>query len=168
MKILSAAEVDGALDDLALIDRLDALFRAGCEMPVRHHHDIAEPTGPGSAANLYAIMLKNALGGINMTPIPYKGNAPGLTDVVAGHVSVMFSDLLSALPLIRDGKLRALGVSTAQRSAAAPEIPTLLSLGVIIGAMAVAVIASMIKIRIDRSKGIGIDHDKIDEDQGAE
>ena len=49
MKILSAAEVDAALDDLALIDRLDALFRAGCEMPVRHHHSIAQPTGPGSA-----------------------------------------------------------------------------------------------------------------------
>jgi alanine dehydrogenase len=49
VKILSAAEVDAALDDLALIDRLDALFRAGCEMPPRHHHTVAEPTGPGSA-----------------------------------------------------------------------------------------------------------------------
>ena len=49
MKSLSAAEVDAALDDLALIDRLDALFRAGCEMPPRHHHTVAEPTGPGSA-----------------------------------------------------------------------------------------------------------------------
>lgn len=49
MKILSAAEVDAALDDLKLIDRLDALFRAGCEMPQRHHHTLAEPNGPGSA-----------------------------------------------------------------------------------------------------------------------
>jgi ornithine cyclodeaminase len=49
VKILSAAEVDAALDDLALIDRLDALFRAGCEMPPRHHHTVAEPNGPGSA-----------------------------------------------------------------------------------------------------------------------
>jgi ornithine cyclodeaminase len=49
MKILSAAEVDANLDDLALIDSLDALFRAGCEMPPRHHHTIAAPTGPGSA-----------------------------------------------------------------------------------------------------------------------
>jgi len=87
-------------------------------------------TGPGSAANLYAVLLKIALGGIPMTPIPYKGNAPGLQDVVAGHVSVMFSDLLSALPLIATGKLRALGVSTAQRSAAAPDIPTLAEAGV--------------------------------------
>ncbi len=87
-------------------------------------------TGPGSAANLYAVLLKNALGGIAMTPIPYKGNAPGLQDVAAGHVSVMFSDLLSALPLIQTGKLRALGVSTGKRSAAAPEIPTLAEAGV--------------------------------------
>ena len=56
MKILSAAEVDAALDDLALIDRLDALFRAGCEMPVRHHHKIAEPLGPGSAEAMLLLM----------------------------------------------------------------------------------------------------------------
>ena len=56
MRILSAAEVDAALDDLALIDRLDALFRAGCEMPVRHHHKIAEPVGPGSADAMLLLM----------------------------------------------------------------------------------------------------------------
>src|SRR5258708_16628975 len=49
MNILSAAEVDSNLDDLALIDRLDRLFRAGCEMPPRHHHTITSPAGPGSA-----------------------------------------------------------------------------------------------------------------------
>ena len=49
MRILSAAEVDAALDDLALIDRLDALFRSGCEMPPRHHHTVTQPAGPGSA-----------------------------------------------------------------------------------------------------------------------
>jgi ornithine cyclodeaminase len=56
VKILSATEVDAALDDLALIDRLDALFRAGCEMPVRHHHKIAEPVGPGSADAMLLLM----------------------------------------------------------------------------------------------------------------
>ena len=49
MRILSASEVDAALDDLVLIDRLEALFRTGCEMPTRHHHTIAAPTGAGSA-----------------------------------------------------------------------------------------------------------------------
>jgi alanine dehydrogenase len=56
VRILSAAEVDASLDDLALIDRLEALFRAGCEMPVRHHHTIAEPTGPGSADAMLLLM----------------------------------------------------------------------------------------------------------------
>lgn len=56
MKILSAAEVDAALDDLALIDRLDGLFRAGCEMPTRHHHPIKEPLGPHSADAMLLLM----------------------------------------------------------------------------------------------------------------
>lgn len=49
MQILSGEAVDAALDDLALIDRLETLFRDGCEMPTRHHHTIAAPTGAGSA-----------------------------------------------------------------------------------------------------------------------
>ena len=56
MRILSAAEVDAALDDIALIDRLDALFRAGCEMPTRHHHVISEPPGAGSADAMLLLM----------------------------------------------------------------------------------------------------------------
>lgn len=56
MKILSAAEVDAALDDLALISRLEALFRAGCEMPLRHHHPIKAPLGPGSADAMLLLM----------------------------------------------------------------------------------------------------------------
>jgi alanine dehydrogenase len=56
VKSLSASEVDRALDDIALIDRLDALFRAGCEMPTRHHHPIREPLGAGSADAMLLLM----------------------------------------------------------------------------------------------------------------
>ena len=56
MKVLSASEIDAALDDIALIDRLDALFRAGCEMPVRHHHPIKEALGAGSADAMLLLM----------------------------------------------------------------------------------------------------------------
>ena len=56
MRIFSAHEVDAALDDLALIDRLDALFRAGCEMPTRHHHPIRAPLGAGSADAMLLLM----------------------------------------------------------------------------------------------------------------
>jgi tripartite-type tricarboxylate transporter receptor subunit TctC len=127
---------------VALVSGVPFILVVNGALPVRSVGDLVQfakgkpggldyaSTGPGSAANLYAVLLKNALGGIPMTPIPYKGNAPGLQDVVAGHVSVMFSDLLSALPLIESGKLRALGVSTAKRSAAAPDIPTLAEAGV--------------------------------------
>jgi tripartite-type tricarboxylate transporter receptor subunit TctC len=87
-------------------------------------------TGAGSAANLFMVLLRNELGDIPMTGVPYKGNAPGLTDTIAGHVSVMFSDLLSALPHIRSGKLIALGVSTAKRVPAAAELQTLQEAGV--------------------------------------
>jgi tripartite-type tricarboxylate transporter receptor subunit TctC len=64
-----------------------------------------------------------------MIHVPYKGLMPGLTDVIAGHVDLMFSDFATALPLVRDGKLRALGVSTAQRVGPAPEIPPLAEVG---------------------------------------
>jgi tripartite-type tricarboxylate transporter receptor subunit TctC len=86
-------------------------------------------TGAGSAANLFMVLLQNALD-IKMTGVPYKGNAPGLQDTIAGHVSVMFSDLLGALPHIRSGKLRVLGVSTKERAPAAPDLPTLQEAGV--------------------------------------
>ncbi len=56
MRILSAAEVDAALDDLVLIDRLEALFRTGCEMPPRHHHPIRAPLGAGSADAMLLLM----------------------------------------------------------------------------------------------------------------
>jgi ornithine cyclodeaminase len=56
MRLLDATAVDTALDDLALVDRLEAAFRAGVEMPARHHHTIAAPTGPGSADALLLLM----------------------------------------------------------------------------------------------------------------
>lgn len=56
MRIFSAEEVDARLDDIALVDRLEALFRAGCEMPTRHHHPIKAPLGPGSADAMLLLM----------------------------------------------------------------------------------------------------------------
>jgi tripartite-type tricarboxylate transporter receptor subunit TctC len=80
--------------------------------------------GPGSAAHLYAELFKT-MTGMAGTHIPYKGSPPALNDVVAGHVAWMFGDFATTLPLVHAGKLRALGVSTATRVAAAPEIPPL-------------------------------------------
>jgi tripartite-type tricarboxylate transporter receptor subunit TctC len=85
--------------------------------------------GPGSPHHLKAELFKSATG-IEMTHIPYKGTAPAVADVVAGHVPVMISDPVAALPLVRDGKLRALGVTSNTRLVSAPAIPTIAEAGV--------------------------------------
>jgi tripartite-type tricarboxylate transporter receptor subunit TctC len=84
--------------------------------------------GPGGAAHLFAELMKSMLK-IEMTHVPYKGNAPALNDVVAGHVSLMFVDPSSSVQLVREGKLRAFGITTAQRAPMAPEIPPLAEVG---------------------------------------
>jgi tripartite-type tricarboxylate transporter receptor subunit TctC len=85
--------------------------------------------GPGSPHHLQAEMLPSTTG-IEMMHVPYKGSAPALTDVLAGHVPLMFSDVVPALPQIREGKVRVLGVSTSVRLPSAPDIPTLAEAGV--------------------------------------
>jgi len=85
--------------------------------------------GPGSPHHLYGELLKG-MTGIEMMHIPYKGSAPALTDVIAGHVPLMFSDTVPALPQIREGKVRALGVSTIARLPSAPDIPPIAEVGV--------------------------------------
>ena len=62
--------------------------------------------------------------GIDLTHVPYRGSGPALNDMVAGHAQVMFDNLTSALPFIRDGKLRALAVSSPARSPLLPDLPS--------------------------------------------
>jgi tripartite-type tricarboxylate transporter receptor subunit TctC len=68
--------------------------------------------------------------GIRLMHVPYKGDAQALTDVIAGRVPVMVSGIPAALPQIKAGKLRALGVTTSQRIAALAEVPTIAEAGV--------------------------------------
>ena len=84
--------------------------------------------GPGSPHHLLAELLK-FMTGIEMTHIPYKGSAPALMDVIAGHVPLLFSDTIPSLPMIREGKVRAIGVSTALRLPSAPDIPPIAEVG---------------------------------------
>jgi tripartite-type tricarboxylate transporter receptor subunit TctC len=85
--------------------------------------------GAGAFHHLMGELFKTTLN-IPMTHVPYKGTLPALNDVVAGHIQLLFSDLAPAYPLIQAGKLRALGVTTAQRAAAAPELAPLTEVGV--------------------------------------
>jgi len=80
--------------------------------------------GNGSPQHLGAEMLK-ALAHIDVRHVPYRGSLPAMLDVVAGHIAFMVVDLRPALQPIREGKLRALGVTTPARVTAAPDIPTL-------------------------------------------
>src|SRR6266508_377334 len=80
--------------------------------------------GPGSPHHLYTELFKT-MAGIEMTHVPYKGSAPALTDVIAGHIPLMFGDVVASLPLIKEGKVRALAVSSIARVPSAPEIPTI-------------------------------------------
>ena len=84
--------------------------------------------GAGSPHQLYAELFKS-MTGIQMTHVPYKGNSPALTDVIAGHVDLMFADA-TVVPMVRAGKLRALGVSSATPLPSAPEIPPIAEVGV--------------------------------------
>jgi tripartite-type tricarboxylate transporter receptor subunit TctC len=85
--------------------------------------------GAGAFHHLMGELFKTTMG-IPMTHVPYKGTLPALNDVIAGHIQLMFSDFAPAFPLIDAGKLRALGVTTAQRVPAAPELAPLAEVGV--------------------------------------
>lgn len=85
--------------------------------------------GSGGSPHLATELFKS-MAGINLTHVPYKGAGPALADVLAGQVPVMFASSAPALPHIRSGRLRALGISSPQRSAVAPEIPTIAESGV--------------------------------------
>src|SRR5262245_40737984 len=84
--------------------------------------------GNGSPQHLGAEMLRTAAG-IDIRHIPYRGSVPAMLDVIAGHVAFMVVDLQAALQQIRGGQLRVLGVTSAKRVVAAPDIPTLAEAG---------------------------------------
>ena len=85
--------------------------------------------GSGSQPHLTAELFKSRTG-INIVHVPYKGAPPAMTDLLAGHVALTFATAPSAVPHVKAGKLRALGVSTAQRINALPEVPTIAEAGV--------------------------------------
>jgi tripartite-type tricarboxylate transporter receptor subunit TctC len=82
----------------------------------------------GSAGHLAGELFKK-MAGIDMVHIPYKGAAPAVTDLLAGHVSLMFDNMASALPNIRAVRVRALAVTTLRRSPFLPDIPTISEAG---------------------------------------
>lgn len=84
--------------------------------------------GNGTSIHLAGEMFAS-LAGLNLLHIPYKGSGPALTDMLGGQVDLMFDSITSARPHIQSGKLRALGVTTAKRSSALPDVPTIAEAG---------------------------------------
>jgi tripartite-type tricarboxylate transporter receptor subunit TctC len=84
--------------------------------------------GYGSSLHLAGELFQR-MAGIEMKHVPYRGAAPAFTDLIPGRIDVMFNLVPSGLPLARAGKVRALGVATEQRIAAAPELPTIAESG---------------------------------------
>jgi len=85
--------------------------------------------GNGSTGHL-ALELLKSMTGIDVVHVPYKGSAPALTDLIAGHVQIMFDNTTSSLPHVHRGNLRAIAVAERQRIRGAPEIPTVDESGV--------------------------------------
>jgi tripartite-type tricarboxylate transporter receptor subunit TctC len=85
--------------------------------------------GNGSPAHVAGELFK-LMAGVDMVHVPYKGAAPALQDVVAGHVKVMFAAAPPALPLVKAGKLRALAVTSDTRAPSLPDLPTLAESGI--------------------------------------
>jgi tripartite-type tricarboxylate transporter receptor subunit TctC len=81
-------------------------------------------SGNGTSQHLSGELFKS-IAGVDMQHIPYKGSPPALQDVVGGQVAMTFDNITTAWPLAKGGKLRALAVTTAKRSAVAPDVPTL-------------------------------------------
>lgn len=81
-------------------------------------------SGNGASSHLAGILF-NKMAGTDIMHIPYKGTGPALNDLLGGQVSMSFTDILTALPHVKAGKLRAIGLASAQRSDALPDLPTL-------------------------------------------
>ena len=85
-------------------------------------------SGSGTSIHVSGELFKT-MTGIDMTHIPYKGRATAIPDLLGGRVTMMFDNMPSSLPLVKEGRLRALGVTSLKRSPAAPEIPTIAEQG---------------------------------------
>jgi tripartite-type tricarboxylate transporter receptor subunit TctC len=126
---------------LALIATVPFVLVVNNDLPVRSVRDFIElakkrpgaftygSTGSGTPFHLYAELF-SSMTGIRMVHAPYKAAVAAMADLMGGRLEVMMTDFASSLPLIRDGKVRALGVTTKTPAPAAPEIAPIADVGV--------------------------------------
>ena len=130
-----------ALTPIALLARVPFVLVVNPALPIQSVADLVKlakekpgqlafgTPGPGTFHHLNAEMFKSIFG-LDLVHVPYKGSAPALNDLVGGHIQMMFCDVPPAMALIQAGKIRALGVTTAERVPAVADIPPLAEVGV--------------------------------------
>jgi tripartite-type tricarboxylate transporter receptor subunit TctC len=130
-----------ALTPIALLARVPFVLVVNPALPIQSVADLVKlarekpgqiafgTPGPGTFHHLNAEMFKSIFG-LDLVHVPYKGSAPALNDLVGGHIQMMFCDVPPAMSLIQAGKIRALGVTTAERVPAVADIPPLADVGV--------------------------------------
>jgi tripartite-type tricarboxylate transporter receptor subunit TctC len=126
---------------VALVASVPFVLMVNPSLPVRSVADLVRlakekpgalsygSSGVGGPPHLYIEMLQT-MTGIRMTHVPYKGTAQAIVDVVAGHIPIIFSDIAPAVSLLKEGRLRALGISSATRFQTLPDVPPLAEAGV--------------------------------------
>ena len=129
------------LAPVAMLATVENVLVVGTAVPVNNLKELlalatAKPgtlsfasPGAGSQAHLAGELLQLDTG-VQMIHVPYKGTGPALNDVIGGQVTMMFAQLSSALPQIRAGKLRAIGLASLKRNALIPDVPTIAEQGV--------------------------------------
>jgi tripartite-type tricarboxylate transporter receptor subunit TctC len=134
-------DAHGAFAPVSLLARSFNLVVVNPASPIKSIADLiaaakAEPGrltygtyGTGTSAHLAGELFKH-MAEVNLTAVPYKGAAPAITDLIGGQIHVIFTTVASAASLIEGGQLRALAVTSAQRSAAFPQLPTVAESGV--------------------------------------
>jgi tripartite-type tricarboxylate transporter receptor subunit TctC len=125
---------------IALIARIPEVLAVNAELPVHSVADLARlakatpgglsygSAGAGTGQHLSGVLLASVLG-VTLTHVPYKGMSPAINDVAGGHIPFMFSPIPFAAPLAQAGKLRLLGVTTAEPVEALPGVPPLAESG---------------------------------------
>nr|WP_233146264.1 tripartite tricarboxylate transporter substrate binding protein [Pigmentiphaga sp. NML080357] len=125
---------------IALVIKVPNILVVNPSLPVKNVQELvsylkAHPgkvsfasSGSGTSIHMAGELFK-LRAGVDIVHIPYKGSAPAMTDLIGNQVQMMFDNMPSAWPHVQAGKLRALAVTTAERSATAPEIPTMMESG---------------------------------------
>ena len=134
-------DVDRDLAPVILVAKIPNVLLVHPSVPARNVAELvalarAKPgvlnygsTGTGTATHLFAALFER-IAGVKLNHIPYKGTAPAVNDLLAGQIEILFDSLSTALPNLRAGKVRALGITNSTRSPSAPDIPTLAEEGV--------------------------------------